>query len=248
MTQSHATTISVARLAAFGGLARLFQSVDSINRTFAFSRTSSRQTASQARATVTEEPLLRFGPGGSFVTDYHPFRGGLMVVAGQAPAGQKSLVREVSDWMERLLGIRRWRWQERGATSASHINHTVQEPVPEIAPATSPSINFNSPNFTSSGNAGPSPWRHGRWSAQLSLSNTLARTLQHVNEPHTTTNSHIPLCARLPQQQGLFPDDAGDRKRTRRQQSHGLRARRGADREGCAGAQAQQGSLFGDCD
>jgi hypothetical protein len=63
MTQSHATTISIARLAAFGGLARLFQSVDSINRSLGWSSSSSRQTASQARATVTEEPQLRFGPG-----------------------------------------------------------------------------------------------------------------------------------------------------------------------------------------
>ena len=95
MNQSHATTISVARLAAFGGLARLFQSVESINSTFAGTHKSSRQTTSQAQVTATEEPLLRFGPGGSFVTNYHTYRGGLMVVAGQATAGQKSLVREV---------------------------------------------------------------------------------------------------------------------------------------------------------
>ena len=129
MNQSHATTISVARLAAFGGLARLFQSVESINSTFAGIHKSSRQNTAQAQvtATATEEPLLRFGPGGSFVTNYHTYRGGLMVVAGQATAGQKSLVREVSDWLERALGIRRWRWLEHGAPTSQAINHTVQE-------------------------------------------------------------------------------------------------------------------------
>ena len=67
MNQSHATTISVARLAAFGGLARLFQSVESINSAFAGTHKSSRQTTSQAQVTATEEPLLRFGPGGVHV-------------------------------------------------------------------------------------------------------------------------------------------------------------------------------------
>ena len=180
MNHSHPTTISIARLGAFVGLARLFQSVQSINGAFVGAHKSTRQTHSQAQSTAEQEPLLRFGPGGSFVSNYHGFRGGLMVVAGHAPAGQKSLVREVSDWMERVLGIRRLRWAQHDASTLTPINHTVQEPIVEIAPPhctasqvaspNSPSVTFNTSNFISSGNAGPSPWRHGRWSAQLSFS------------------------------------------------------------------------------
>jgi hypothetical protein len=43
----------------------------------------------------------------------------------------------------------------------------------------------------------------------------------------------------------LFPDDAGTRRRTGRQQGHHLRARRGADQKRRLAAAGQQGTLFG---
>ena len=52
---------------------------------------------------------------------------------------------------------------------------------------------------------------------------------------------------RLARSQGVFADDAGAGRRNRRQQGHGVRARRGADQEKRARARAQQGTLFVDC-
>ena len=43
----------------------------------------------------------------------------------------------------------------------------------------------------------------------------------------------------------LFPDVAGDRRRTRHQQNHRVRARRGVAQERVADAAYEQGSLFG---
>lgn len=46
---------------------------------------------------------------------------------------------------------------------------------------------------------------------------------------------------------GVFADDAGAGRRNRRQQGHGVRARRSTDQEKRARARTQQGTLFVDC-
>lgn len=66
------------------------------------------------------------------------------------------------------------------------------------------------------------------------------------NEPDTEAVAHLAAHPRLARPSWLFADDARARGRDRREQGHGLRARRGAHQKGSVGARAQQGSLFVD--
>ena len=66
--------------------------------------------------------------------------------------------------------------------------------------------------------------------------------LTHESDPETTEDSATH--PGLPRSSWLFPDDAGTRRRDRREQGDGLRARRGADQKGRAHSRAQQGTLF----
>src|SRR5690606_32207460 len=65
-------------------------------------------------------------------------------------------------------------------------------------------------------------------------------------EPHSEAAEDPETDPRLARAERLFADDAGARRRARREQGHGLRARRGAHPQGRAGARAEQGTLFVD--
>jgi hypothetical protein len=64
------------------------------------------------------------------------------------------------------------------------------------------------------------------------------------HESHTETTQDSATDSRIAHRAGLFADDAGTRRRTRHQQGHRVRARRGAHQERRAQARSQQGSLF----
>jgi hypothetical protein len=64
------------------------------------------------------------------------------------------------------------------------------------------------------------------------------------DEPDTQAAEGAADRARFATETGLLANHAGDRRRTPRQQGHGVRARRGADREGCAAPRCEQGTLF----
>jgi hypothetical protein len=64
------------------------------------------------------------------------------------------------------------------------------------------------------------------------------------DEPHAQAAEGAADRARFAPETGLLAHHAGDRRRTPRQQGHGVRARRGADREGCAAPRSEQGTLF----
>ena len=64
------------------------------------------------------------------------------------------------------------------------------------------------------------------------------------DEPHTQAAEGAADRARFASETGLLANHAGDRRRAPRQQGHGVRARRGADREGCAAPRCEQGTLF----
>ena len=66
-------------------------------------------------------------------------------------------------------------------------------------------------------------------------------------QPDTQTVAHCPARPRRPRRAWLFADDAGTRRRSRRQQGDGLRARRSPDQKGRAAARAKQGTLFVTC-
>ncbi len=70
---------------------------------------------------------------------------------------------------------------------------------------------------------------------------------ENHDESHPETTSRSAHDPQLASNAGLLPDDAGDRRSTRRQQGHSIRARRGAHREGSAGSRQEQGTLFVDC-
>jgi hypothetical protein len=65
-----------------------------------------------------------------------------------------------------------------------------------------------------------------------------------ADESHAEATQGAAHRSRYPQEDGLLAHDAGDRRRAARQQGHGFRARRGADREGRVAARCEQGSLF----
>ena len=67
-----------------------------------------------------------------------------------------------------------------------------------------------------------------------------------ADEPDSQATQNPPAHPRLADPAWLFPDHAGTRRRDRRQQGHGLRARRGAHQEGRAHPRGQQGTLFVD--
>ena len=166
-----------------------------------------------------DAPLVCTGPGGDFTTRYHAFGGGLVAVEGNTQTPSVCVSRQRVDWIERLLGIRRWRLLRRADDSAHAATRTNLSP------------------------AQAQPWRHGRWASDLAL----ARNLTHVHESHAAADPHLPSHSRVAEHAWLFPHDAGNRQRARHQQGDRVRARGGARREGRAGATAEQGSLFGDC-
>ena len=63
-------------------------------------------------------------------------------------------------------------------------------------------------------------------------------------ESHAEATSCSGLRSHLSGEQRLFPDHAGNRGRTRREQGHGLRARRSARGQGGHDSRAEQGTLF----
>jgi hypothetical protein len=65
-------------------------------------------------------------------------------------------------------------------------------------------------------------------------------------EPHAQATEDSEIDPRLARPERLFADDAGARRRTRRQQGHGLRACRSAYSQGRAAPRAEQGTLFVD--
>jgi hypothetical protein len=66
------------------------------------------------------------------------------------------------------------------------------------------------------------------------------------DEPDSQAASYSVPDPRLASSSRLLADDAGTGRRNRRQQGHGLRARRGVDQEGGVDSRGEQGSLFVD--
>ncbi len=64
------------------------------------------------------------------------------------------------------------------------------------------------------------------------------------HESHTQAAQDPSVDSRVTNRSGLFANHAGTRRRTRRQQGYGIRARRSADQERRAQARSQQGTLF----
>jgi len=90
------------------------------------------------------------------------------------------------------------------------------------------------------------PADSGRVPSRYAGSNrfTMGATLGASHEPYATSVEDPAVDSRIAHRSWLFADDAGTRRRTRHQQGHRIRARRGADQEGRAQARSQQGSLF----
>jgi hypothetical protein len=84
------------------------------------------------------------------------------------------------------------------------------------------------------------------------LASALASTTDHESplqdaprhESHSEAAPRPSAHPSLAQVAGVLPDDAGTGDGARRQQGHGLRARRGAGRQGRAQARPEQGTLF----
>ncbi len=198
------------------------------------------------------EPIVCLGPGGDFVTQIVADEMGEMIFVSQNSgdsSGQTlQFIEQPIDWLERLFGI-----------GGRLVGHTVQEsPLQEKPRGISAGPISTTPakalemirNGRGRGAPPPTVYVYRRVtetypieSQKTSQSHETERMNQQ-NESHTKANADLQLRSPVQSNERILPDSAGNCGRTRREQSHRVRACGGSRRERRPEAQPEQGSLF----
>jgi len=183
-------------------------------------------------------PLLQTGPGGEYGRAYYGRERRLMATAPlpnlrrPARCNSASLVMASTTWLGRLLGlVHGSRTRPRGRTSDLQRLATTSRSNCSLQAATTPLIEY----FED---------RAHDQRPTLHTTRVIYNAPESHNESHAEATLRTPADPRIETRAGLFPDDAGARRRTRRQQSHGLRTRAGARAKRNRKAGTKQGTLF----
>jgi hypothetical protein len=210
------------------------------------------------RAAAADEPgLLRLGPGGDFVTDYRPDRRGRLVAEAQAQrhgAEDRADSVQLSELALRagtlLAAERVLEDQGRAMALAADLSRALAGPGMAAAPGSARvglPVVVRSPGVPAGAGLRGESRSSALSAAAVSAGPAQPSMLEgQVYESHAQATSHPAVDPRLPRSPWLFADYAGTRRRDRRQQGHGVRARRGAHQEGRAHPRPQQGALFVD--
>ena len=169
--------------------------------------------------------VLRFGPGGDF---QHTWGGGdsTLCYSDSGIYGQIGCV--MGGFLLFLARLYRWLRDKNNGGSAQKMAANVTVPIQIETRLTVPVLKAC---------RSVTNWR---------CSNDPGKTEKNLRHDYTDAASvrNSPLDRRISPQEWLFPDLAGDCRKTSVKQSHYLRARRSPRRKKDFAASAQQGTLF----
>ena len=217
-------------------------------------------TENQVLAPEPDVPLLQTGPGGMYGRAYYGRSGRLTASAPLLTLRWGRMMRRSTLLMgpitllERLIGI------DHCPTDMDRAGRRTEQTclMPDQCPAlTSPSIDEFIIRCTPTAEEVHEASAHGRITDRQSFSSnsmlalpvTRVRQLTRMKSIHecdTETTSHTEPDSRMSTRKGLFTDDAGAGRSSRRQQGHGVRTRTSTHQKRNRLARTQQGSLFVD--
>ena len=185
-----------------------------------------------------EMPLLQTGPGGEYGRAYYG-RGRRLLATAPLPnlheAGSfrvSTLVVEPTTWFERIMGLvhgQRTRTPDR-SSDLQRLATTCRRSNGLKTDRASLVDYFSDRTSTSQ--------------PELHTTRVTYHSPESSHESHAEATVSPAAHSRIETRAGLFPDDAGTRRSTRRQQGHGLRTRRRTRTKRNRQARAEQGSLF----
>src|SRR3954467_325376 len=183
---------------------------------------------------IGEPPVVKLGPGGAYTVSYHEDRTGphllprFVRAAGDRPLPGPRPEGADGTGLLLLLAGRLWVAEQALAVQATPLARS-RSVIAALARRLAGSF---SPVFAPQALAGV-------------VGRGICMTSQEAaHESHSQATEDPPAHPRLAGASWLFADDAGARRRDRRQQGHRVRARGGPHQEGRPGPRAQQGTLF----